>query len=173
MGFETATETDLPLFAPRLDTIPAEPRARELTPIELARFWGNVDVGQAFECWPWKGRKNGKGYGRWRDEMAHRVSFRLVNGPITEEELARHSCDNPPCCNPAHLLKGSAWDNSNDAVQRGRTARGERHPKTILTAASVDIIRKNPEKLTGRALGLKFGVASSTISYIRNRRSWK
>lgn len=31
-----------------------------------------------------------------------------------------HTCDNPPCCNPAHLYRGTALDNARDRDTRGR-----------------------------------------------------
>lgn len=34
--------------------------------------------------------------------------------------MVRHSCDNPPCCNPAHLLVGTAAQNAQDMAERGR-----------------------------------------------------
>lgn len=142
-------------------------------PITIALFWGNVSVGQKFECWPWKGRKNEKGYGRFREGMAHRVAYELVNGEIDDGLILRHSCDNPPCCNPFHLTPGTHQDNMDDAVTRQRTSRGADHPKTKLTEEQASYILGNPDGLTGSQLAGKFGVAESTISYIRNRKSWK
>lgn len=36
------------------------------------------------------------------------------------DELTRHICDNPQCCNPDHLLIGNSQQNHNDMVSRGR-----------------------------------------------------
>ena len=36
------------------------------------------------------------------------------------DELTRHICDNPQCCNPDHLLLGNSQQNYDDMVARGR-----------------------------------------------------
>lgn len=148
------------------------PPATTLSPIDIAHFWQKVTPGFDFECWPWRGN-GAPHYGRFRGEMAHKVAYRLIHGPIREGMIVRHSCDNPPCCNPFHLLEGTHQDNSDDAVERGRTSRGANHGNSRLTAEQVAFIRKNPEGLTGARLAANFGVGRSTISYIRNGRSWK
>ena len=145
--------------------------------IQVAHFWSRVEVGLAYQCWPWKGAKNPKGYGHLivdgKKVMAHRVAYQLVNGEIPEGDVVRHSCDNPACCNPRHLATGSHKDNTRDMVMRRRSAMGEKNGRTKLTEADVLYIRCNPEGLSGKALAKKFGLASSTISYIRAGRSWR
>jgi hypothetical protein len=37
-----------------------------------------------------------------------------------------HSCDNPPCVNPAHLSIGTQKDNTLDSIAKGRTGRRQR-----------------------------------------------
>jgi hypothetical protein len=145
----------------------------DLTPIDVATFWSRVAGSTQFQCWLWTGRANDHGYGRFKDTMAHRVAYELVKGPIPAGLVVRHRCDNPPCCNPAHLEVGTPADNSKDAVQRGRLARGPRHGNTKLTESEVLQIRANPDRQTVTALAERYAVSKSTISYIRSGRSWK
>lgn len=93
------------------------------------RFRENIDIRGVDECWLWVGCHNRYGYGRiaegWRggrDFMAHRVAWELAHPDesIGEGEVICHSCDNPPCCNPKHLWKGTIADNNNDKVIKGR-----------------------------------------------------
>lgn len=144
----------------------------DLSPIMLAHFWGRVAVTDDGACWIWTGNRNGK-YGKYRGIRAHRLAYELVNGEIPESLLIRHTCDNPLCCNPRHLLPGTSQDNTNDAIERNRFAKGERHGNTKLTAAQVDEIRRNPDGKSGRELAFQFRVSPATISYIRSGRSWR
>lgn len=86
-----------------------------------SRFWSRVDSsGGPDACWPWQGELNDNGYGRLRFggkmEVAHRVAYELTHGAIPAVRFVCHSCDNPPCCNPAHLWVGTAIDNLRDCV---------------------------------------------------------
>jgi len=60
-----------------------------------------------------------------RKHAAHRWLLGLLRGkPLigTTEgiEDGCHRCDNPPCCNPAHLYVGTRKQNIADAVERKR-----------------------------------------------------
>lgn len=60
-------------------------------------------------------------HGRVRSQVgAHRVAFYLTHGYWPH--VARHTCDNRPCVNPAHILDGSHQDNTADMIERGRAA---------------------------------------------------
>ena len=79
-------------------------------------------------CWPWRGALHRNLYGKLGASgagtgtlLAHRVAYELYIGPIPEGLHVRHTCDNPPCCNPDHLRVGTQRDNYDDAVSRGRT----------------------------------------------------
>lgn len=52
---------------------------------------------------------------------AHKVACELAIGrPIKPEEITRHRCDRPGCCNPQHLLPGTPYENYADALERNR-----------------------------------------------------
>lgn len=94
------------------------------------RFWSKVDKsGGPAACWPWTASVDPKGYGQFayadgtrRSGRAHRVAWILANGPISAGMSVCHSCDNPPCCNPAHLWLGTNADNVADRVRKGRSS---------------------------------------------------
>lgn len=49
-----------------------------------------------------------------------RLVLHIKNGPLTDDIWALHTCDNPKCINLEHLFKGTAQDNSDDMVAKGR-----------------------------------------------------
>ncbi len=51
---------------------------------------------------------------------AHRASWQISFGPIPDGLQVLHTCDNPPCCNPAHLFLGTQLDNIYDMCAKGR-----------------------------------------------------
>ena len=51
----------------------------------------------------------------------HRTVWEAHNAePIPEGMYIRHTCDNPACCNPNHLVLGTPKDNVDDMFERGR-----------------------------------------------------
>ena len=104
---------------------------------------------------------------------AHVMMFELLNGPAKEKAVIRHSCDNPPCINPQHLLSGTHKDNARDRVNRGRGAKGIKHGRCRLTDEQVKEIKNTPKYYgSGIKLAKKFSVANTTISAVRNGQNW-
>jgi hypothetical protein len=88
-------------------------------------FWDRVGVGGADECWPWLAGRLANGYGQFRgrsqNEKSHRVALAMhTREPVPDEAVVCHTCDNPPCCNPAHLFLGTHADNARDSREKGR-----------------------------------------------------
>lgn len=100
--------------------------------------WKKIERRGPDECWPWKGTKDGGGYGVFRIHghyyKAHRVVFSLECQPINlvapksqyQQGFVLHTCDNRYCCNPKHLYLGDIWDNMQDKVDRGRCHNGSK-----------------------------------------------
>lgn len=86
-------------------------------------------------CRVFTGHLNGNGYGtitnevgqRPRKILAHRAAWIAAHGPIPYGLFVCHHCDNPPCCNVAHLFLGTAEDNMQDMARKGRARKSDAH----------------------------------------------
>lgn len=129
------------------------------------------------ECWEWRGYRTPDGYGRFVFEMknipAHRAAYQVYNGPIPNGMVIRHTCDTPPCVNPAHLLVGKPADNVRDRTERDRTCKGSDKPQSKLCEADVrDIRRRYAAGESQYKLKDEYGVAQNTIWSIVHRITW-
>lgn len=105
----------------------------------LAKFWTKVDIPShkhwEAHCWEWKaaittdnprdfGGGLGGGYGcltvngRWF--RAHRFLWERINGPIPQDKVIAHTCDNRRCVNPSHLRLATVSENNREAWERSR-----------------------------------------------------
>lgn len=148
---------------------------RLLDIIEVARFWSRVEVRKSNQCWPWRYDTTSDGYGEWRDsqgnhELAHRTAYRIGKGSIERGLIIRHSCDNPRCCNPAHLIKGTHIENVQDRVDRNRSARGENSGRAKLTEEDAQLILDS--RLSAEYFAKRFSIDVSTVRSIRRHKNW-
>ena len=119
-----------------------------VTERQFDRFWSQVEVAGPDDCWEWEGGKFAAGYGAFgigdarsqtrRMVGAHRLAFFFAHGRWPN--VCRHSCDNRPCCNPAHLIDGTHADNMKDSLKRGQ--RGASRNTQSMTPADFRSIRK-------------------------------
>lgn len=152
-------------------------------------------------CWLWLASKAPGGYGQVRINRvlvrAHRVAYERAVGPVPDGLHVLHRCDNPPCCNPAHLFVGTRSDNMRDMVAKGRhysrtkpecLSRGERHgsrtkPESVqrgernasarVTEDAVRAMRAMREAgAQFRDIGAAFGVGARCAWAAVTGRSW-
>ena len=120
-------------------------------------------------CWLWQ-RGYRAGYGginfEGKKQSAHRVSFKLFNGPINNGLHVLHSCDMTSCVNPSHLRLGTHIENMQDREKRGRGNQpsGRRHARWVS-----DEIREQIKQmaLTGafkKDIASKFGVSANFVT---------
>lgn len=145
------------------------------------RLWAHVNQSGGSEaCWPWTASQSARtGYGQFHchgsNRGAHRVALELSLGrSLLPDEVARHSCDNRACCNPAHLTPGSPAQNTHDAVDRGRLARGAAIGRSRLTEDRVlDIRHRHAAGEACVDLAREFDVTLTSISFVVRGITWK
>lgn len=149
----------------------------------VRRFWNKVDM--LGDCWTWtasrhRSRNRIESYGQFindkgKNVSAHRWVYENHIKAIPNGMCVLHCCDNMLCVRPSHLFLGTQADNIADMISKGRQAKGEKHCNAVLTESDVLEIRRMYAfgNYSQAALARKFGVISSQISRIVNRKRWK
>lgn len=143
------------------------------------RFWSKVRKSGSDECWNWIAatRRKDEGYGAFwlngRHQPASRVAWILSFGEIDRELVVCHKCDNPPCCNPAHLFIGTRVENDKDRIAKNRQSKGEHRPNSVLTNDIVLSLRRLASELGNVAAAARqMGVNRST-AWDACKRRWR
>ena len=98
--------------------------------------------------------------------------YQKYKGEIPDNMIVRHTCDNPRCINPEHLLLGTIRDNARDMVERDRSLRGEKHPSAKITnEIAIKIKKDNGHTL--QELATMYNISQSIVFGIRHRLRWK
>lgn len=128
-------------------------------------------------CWLWTASLGTAGYGQvgvaGKPVGAHRAAYEAWVGPIPEGLHVCHKCDTKTRINPAHLFIGTAADNCQDMVEKGRAymQKGSAHPLVKLSDEQVVNIRADSRP--SWILASEYCVSRSNISAIRNYVTWK
>ena len=142
--------------------------------LTVTRFWRNVDVQGYDDCWPWLGDSRDGGYGVFfyhgRIWGSHELALSFSTGEIRHPSLDTcHECDNPSCCNPAHLRFDTRLSNVRDMDQRGR----RKSTAKKLTPADVETIRvRRANGARQKDLADQYGVTDGLISSIVRGLRW-
>lgn len=102
----------------------------------------------------------------------NRYVYEIFNSNIPLGHVIRHTCDNPNCINPNHLISGTHYDNQQDKVNRKRQSFGERNGQCVLKEYEVlEILQDN--KLSYSQLMKKYNVGKTTIAQIKQGKTWR
>jgi hypothetical protein len=158
-----------------------------LTQAEIDRFWSRCI--KADGCWLWSGGVNSRGYGVfsvWRNGKnksfrAHRLAYELVKGAVSDGMMICHACDTPLCVRPDHLFEGTAHDNMQDCLQKGRfRAPGTRcfgvvNGSSRLTWEKVREIRARfaSGNVTKADLSRQYGITRQSIGDVIDGTTWR
>src|ERR1017187_6757138 len=134
------------------------------------------------DCQEWRGRQGRGQYGNFCETAfsggekqkhwpSHRLLWTLIKGTIPEGMSVLHSCDNPPCCNIDHLFLGTAQDNADDKMAKGRGVfpgapkklSDELGRKIIKEYDNIPMVGKQKQHGEVLKLAIKYGCSVPTI----------
>lgn len=152
--------------------VSADPHPSLRDAVAVSRFWRMVDQRDPDGCWPWLGDDD-QGYGvffyQGRLRRAPELALSFTTGEQRLPGLDTcHSCDNPPCCNPAHLRFDTRRSNVADMHERGRA-----NPASKITAEQVVLIRqRRAAGARQKDLAEQFGITDGQVSMIVRGLRW-
>lgn len=147
------------------------------------RFWSKVDIRGLNECWEWQAARHGRGYGSFKIAGYETVTasrMALISHEMREPDGLHvlHTCDNPPCCNPAHLYFGTVAQNNADKSGRGRNRTGDQscanNGASKLTEDQVELIVSRFRRgMNNKQIAADLPVGHAMVSKIRRGHMWR
>ena len=141
--------------------------------INVDRFFERVSPEPNSGCWLWSGDIGPSGYGvfscgkRNSRKMAHRVSYEIHCGDITDGLFVCHKCDVRSCVNPEHLFLGTNQDNMIDAARKKRVRAQKLDCEDVI---AIKVMLK--AGWSSRGISKLFGVTDGLIGHIKFGRKW-
>lgn len=124
-------------------------------------------------CWLWQGCFGKDGYGvigvGKHQKRTHRVAYECFVGEIPNGMLVCHTCDQPACVNPNHLFLGTAKENYDDMVEKGRkrAAMRDNRPSSNIKQKDIQsLIEMRKSGKTLKEISVLYGVSFQTVSRI-------
>lgn len=122
-------------------------------------------------CIEWVGASIKDGYGtmHWqgRVHLTHRLAWEDANrAPVPDGLHVLHRCDNPPCCNPAHLFLGTDKTNALDKCAKGRAA------QKVTPEMVVEIRSAVAAGASGRSVARRLSLSVSAVCDIARGKAW-
>ena len=140
-----------------------------MRPLNPIKFFDNAYIPEPNSgCWLWNRGLNAYGYGSIsigkKNEGAHRFSYKLHKGEVPQGKWVLHKCDVNSCVNPDHLFLGTAKENYDDMVAKGRKAKFDYAFAKLSPNDVADIRRLREEGHRVTAIAKQYGVSHSYIS---------
>lgn len=147
-----------------------------MTENEAKRFWAKVDVKNVNECWEWLAGLRGAGYGTfWSsrgNRFAHRVIYMHEVGMENPDNIVMHTCDNPKCVNPNHLIEGTQLDNVHDMVSKNRQGNSAAKLNEECVKVIKWMLREDGGASMIKKLASLHKVHTETIRQIKRNNTW-
>ena len=164
------------------------------------RLWRKIEVGEAFECWPWKDTRCTTGTGHvtmdisrvvglltgdpYRATVPTRMTaqeavYRTVAGHVPIGLEVVQTCGNSLCCNPLHLDLGLSDRTrrrlTGEPDKPNRHKKGESHHRSKLTQDSIRTIftQRHTEAMTLREISVHHNCSITSIAKVLNGKSWR
>jgi hypothetical protein len=124
-------------------------------------------------CRIWDGQRNNRDYGKFyfqgTNSLAHRAMYFAYYGSLPEGLYVCHACDTPGCIEPAHLFVGTARDNSDDMIRKGRGREGR---------IALEVVRAMRQEFDAGGvrvadLARKYGMTRKPAHFIVHRQSYR